>query len=126
MTKKVLGVVEELQSALIYLPDEIQDDVKSATMIACLRLKLSVLEGSQDALIIKTISLMFTPDLLWIRLCQIYETVFGQKQDPSRPSDIVTQPQAIAVAAIATNRLYSGSDYSLIVKEALYIVIWMN
>jgi hypothetical protein len=136
--KKVTGVLEEVYSKLLQVSDENLEPMKCQVNLSFFKLKLGIVEGSSDKLVLKTLLLSFNPEFLISRLHQIYLYIYdesGYRQTLLNHSSSIGDIPLINedgnnVRQSRTNnavkRLLSNGDYSDPMKEALHIVMWMN
>ena len=68
IAKKVLEVLDEINSMLFQMKEQMPEHDRSQAMLGYLYLKLGIIEGTTDNLIIKTMEIGFNCELLWIRL----------------------------------------------------------
>jgi hypothetical protein len=159
ISRKVIGVADEIYSQMYNLRDNSTDNDKTLAMTAFLKLKIGVIESTTDNLLIKTLGISLNTELLWSRLEQIYCILFqlksGTKVTRNKnaignaiksfkkllPQDTLTQKSTKVnfkekvqqvkdwqKLALSGDRgiFFNGADYSPLVKEGLYILIWMN
>ena len=163
ISKKIIGVLDEAYSSIYQMTDKKKVEEKSQAMLEYLRLKLGVIEGTSDSLIIKTIGLAFNSEVFWSRLEQLYCILLGLKSfssyNYSNIQPLGPEIQSAFMGGLTTtstavekekkpskwsnarkvrvssmseekdlinSKIYDGQNYSTLMREGLYIIIWIN
>jgi hypothetical protein len=155
VSKKILSVMDEVYNTLFHMADPRSQEMKSRAMLMYLRLKLGIIEGTTDSYIIKTIALSIASDYHFTRIEQIYCKIFGLKSfsigkkkqilGNSDIEDEILDNLELVYAKHKTldvdgdqlkttkkefeeisSKLYDGRDYNVLIKEGLFIMIWIN
>lgn len=70
---KIIEILEELSTSLIYSLPEMLEDHRSAIVNQIILILLGIIEGNNDRFTLTKISLNTNIDALWERLIQIYD-----------------------------------------------------
>jgi hypothetical protein len=154
VSKKILAVMDEAYNKLFQMIDPRSQELKSKSMLMYLRLKLGIVEATSDSYIIKTVGLSISSDFLFSRIEQIYCKLFGLKSFSAGKGKQVLGNSDIEDEILdnldvfarknktiqsrrfkedsskqypeISSKLYNGRDYSTMIKEGLFIMIWIN
>jgi hypothetical protein len=134
--KKVTGVLEEFFNKVIQISDEKLEIEKCKVNLSYMMLKLGIVEGSSDSLVLKTLGLSFNPEILIGRLEQIYlylfdtteyrQTINMNRQQAIRGDHISDDQTKIVITNAKEDRILVDGDYSYPMKEALHTIMWIN